>query len=96
MLLRGLCDQEEYGDERLALARGVQMPAGCRSRRLQSGPGGLAAVRDEFEHRTITLLVAKTGYQMRTARADLGRFVVADIGVPTELILKRLGIAPQQ
>ncbi|MBI4580471.1 MAG: NAD(P)H-hydrate epimerase [Planctomycetes bacterium] len=43
-------------------------------------------------HRTVTFLAMKVGYTKKTARAYLGRVTVADIGVPLELILTRLGL----
>lgn len=55
-------------------------------------PSGLNADSGEVAepcfhaHATVTFVAAKTGFDRRAAREVLGRVVVADIGVPRELI----------
>jgi len=76
----------EAGPHPLIVA--VDVPSGLDA---DSGDLSGPAVR---AHHTITFLAAKTGYTKKTARAYVGRLVVADIGAPTALILERLGITP--
>lgn len=71
--------------ERGPLVVAIDVPSGLDA---DTGTAAGPVVR---AHHTITFLAEKTGYQNATARGCLGRVWVADIGAPTELILRRLG-----
>lgn len=76
---------QAFGREGGPLIVSIDVPSGLHA---DEGTACGPAVR---AHRTITLLATKTGYRKKTSRAYVGRLTVADIGAPTELILKRLG-----